>query len=302
MTARKLKISPSRASDFMRCPQLYKFRVVDRRPEPQSEHAVRGSIVHRVLELLHKSPPEQRTLELAWQHLADTMDQFSQTLMELYEESFSADMEKGQGTGAAGSAGGSAAGNPASQTAAFDAYRQEIRQWAWKMIENYFATEDPSAVQALATEKWIEVALDFDDDELLSGVSLMGRIDRLEKDETDKLVVTDYKTGKAPSERYAKDAFFGLWFYALVLTKLANNGGESAPFAGTPARVRLMYLQSGQVLEDQITARTLEFVETKIKAVASAIARAHQNDGWRPNPGPLCNYCHFKLNGCPAFA
>jgi putative RecB family exonuclease len=39
-------MSPSRAADFMTCPLLYRFRTVDRLPEPFSVDAVRGTLVH----------------------------------------------------------------------------------------------------------------------------------------------------------------------------------------------------------------------------------------------------------------
>ena len=45
-------LSPSRAGDFLTCPLLYRFRVIDRLPEPPSAAAVRGTLVHAVLERL----------------------------------------------------------------------------------------------------------------------------------------------------------------------------------------------------------------------------------------------------------
>src|SRR6185437_7048867 len=45
-------LSPSRAGDFLTCPLLYRFRVIDRLPEPPSPAAVRGTLVHSVLERL----------------------------------------------------------------------------------------------------------------------------------------------------------------------------------------------------------------------------------------------------------
>ncbi|NUP20980.1 MAG: DUF2800 domain-containing protein, partial [Streptomyces sp.] len=45
-------LSPSRASDFMQCPLLYRFRVIDRLPEKPSAAATKGTLVHAVLERL----------------------------------------------------------------------------------------------------------------------------------------------------------------------------------------------------------------------------------------------------------
>src|SRR6186997_943567 len=53
-------LSPSRASDFMTCPLLYRFRVIDRLPERPSPAATRGTVVHAVLERLFDLPAAER--------------------------------------------------------------------------------------------------------------------------------------------------------------------------------------------------------------------------------------------------
>src|SRR5580692_4859402 len=58
-------LSPSRAADFMTCPLLYRFRVIDRLPEPPSPAAARGTLVHAVLERLFDRPARERTPEAA---------------------------------------------------------------------------------------------------------------------------------------------------------------------------------------------------------------------------------------------
>src|SRR3954462_9584357 len=58
-------LSPSRAADFMQCPLLYRFRVVDRLPEAPSPAAVCGTVVHAVLERLFDLPARERTLDSA---------------------------------------------------------------------------------------------------------------------------------------------------------------------------------------------------------------------------------------------
>ena len=54
-------LSPSRAADFMQCPLLYRYRVVDKLPEPPSRAAARGTLVHEVLEQLFDLPAPDRT-------------------------------------------------------------------------------------------------------------------------------------------------------------------------------------------------------------------------------------------------
>lgn len=70
-------LSPSRVGDFLACPLLYRLRSIDRLPEPASPAAARGTLVHRVLELLFDLPAAERTpqraddlLEPAWAELS----------------------------------------------------------------------------------------------------------------------------------------------------------------------------------------------------------------------------------------
>ena len=60
---RRPSLSPSRAADFKTCPLLYRFRTIDRLPERKSLAAVRGTLVHSVLERLYDLPPAERTVE-----------------------------------------------------------------------------------------------------------------------------------------------------------------------------------------------------------------------------------------------
>src|ERR1022692_2312573 len=58
-------LSPSRAADFMTCPLLYRFRVIDRLPEPPTVATARGTLVHAALEKLFDLPAADRTREAA---------------------------------------------------------------------------------------------------------------------------------------------------------------------------------------------------------------------------------------------
>src|SRR5579884_3389147 len=69
-------LSPSRALDFKTCALLYRFRVIDRLPEPPSLDAARGTVVHGILERLFDLPALERTVTAAaalvepqWQEL-----------------------------------------------------------------------------------------------------------------------------------------------------------------------------------------------------------------------------------------
>ena len=58
-------LSPSRAGDFMTCPLLYRFRTIDKLPEAPSPDAIRGTVIHSILEELFDLPAADRTVERA---------------------------------------------------------------------------------------------------------------------------------------------------------------------------------------------------------------------------------------------
>ena len=60
-----LRLSPSAVSEYENCPQLYKYRKIDKLPEPPSLDAERGTLVHTVLQDLFEIPALDRTPQSA---------------------------------------------------------------------------------------------------------------------------------------------------------------------------------------------------------------------------------------------
>ncbi|BBG02133.1 MULTISPECIES: RecB family exonuclease [Pseudonocardia] len=176
-------LSPSRAADFRRCPLLYRFRAVDRLPEPPSRAQVRGTLVHAVLEALFSRPPEQRTLGAARELLGPCWDEL-------------------------------AAAWPETSTL-FDG-AQEQAVWldsAAALLDAYFTLEDPAAVPATAVESRIETELAAPG----GPVPLRGILDRLDEAPDGSLRVIDYKTGATPGAGFEGPVLFQLKFYALAV-------------------------------------------------------------------------------------
>jgi len=175
-------LSPSRASDFMTCPLLYRFRVIDRIPEKPSRDAVRGTVVHQVLEELFDLPREQRTVEAATSMLPrawEFVQEHDEGVVELFDSP------------------------------------DEAAEWlasAVPLLETYFRLEDPTALEP--AEREVRVSTTLDD-----GLVLRGYVDRLDRNAAGDTRVVDYKTGKAPGEGYEQKALFQMRFYALVLWK-----------------------------------------------------------------------------------
>ena len=184
--ARRSSLSPSRASDFMTCPLLYRFRVIDRLPERPSPAATRGTVVHAVLERLFDLPAAERTprgrprmLAPEWERLLEEEPE----LAELFAD------DDGPGDATSGSA------RPRD------------------LLDRYFELEDPTRLEPAERELFVEHDLE-------SGLRLRGYVDRLDVAPTGALRVVDYKTGRAPREGFEAKAMFQMRFYALVLWRL----------------------------------------------------------------------------------
>ncbi len=177
---RRRSLSPSRAGDFLTCPLLYRFRVVDRLPEPPSPAAARGPLVHAVLERLFDEPAARRTPETARAMLTPQWDRLIAEEPEL-AGLFDDDEQRG-------------------------VWLAEARD----MLDRYFALEDPTRLEPEHREHAVEAVLE-------SGLLLRGYIDRLDVAAGGEIRIVDYKTGTAPKEEYEARALFQMKFYAVVL-------------------------------------------------------------------------------------
>lgn len=180
-------LSPSRAGDFMTCPLLYRFRVIDRLPERPSAAAARGTLVHAVLERLFDLPRAGRTAEAAVEMLAPEWERLLEAEPELAE------------LFAEGDAG--------------EAERAEWLGQARRMVERYFTLEDPRRLEPAERELFVETVLE-------SGLKLRGYIDRVDVAPSGDVRIVDYKTGTAPRADFEARALFQMKFYALVLWRL----------------------------------------------------------------------------------
>jgi len=174
-------LSPSRAGDFMSCPLLFRYRTVDRLPEPASPDAVRGTVVHKVLEDLFDLPAGDRTPSRATSLLVPAWEAV------LEREPAIAEM--------------------------FGEDGPEVGPWlasCEESLHRYFALEDPTRLEPAERELYVETLLD-------SKLLLRGFVDRLDVAPTGEIRVVDYKTGKAPNEAFEAKALFQMKFYALVI-------------------------------------------------------------------------------------
>lgn len=172
-------LSPSRANDYLNCPLLYRFRTIDKLPEPPSIDAIRGTLVHSVLEKLFTFPRAERSLLLAesqllplWSEMKESRSDVQELLPKMNEEEFLLS--------------------------------------GFTLVKRYFDLEDPTIFEPAELETHVEVALN---EHLL----IHGYIDRLDIAPTGEIRIVDYKTGKAPGIGFEEKSFFQMKFYALIL-------------------------------------------------------------------------------------
>jgi len=210
-------LSPSKVVSFRDCALAFKYSVIDRLPEPPSEPAAKGTLVHKALELLFGREPEDRTvenalvdLERAWP-LVMGSDEYVGLVLE--------------------------------DVAAF-------RASAETLVRRYFLLEDPTTIRPIGLELFLSTPLN-------ARVALRGIIDRLELDEDGELVVTDYKTGKVPGERQEQGRLTGVHFYSYLCEQMLGRRpariqllylGEPVAIIATPSE------QSTRGLEKKVGA------------------------------------------------
>ncbi len=241
-------LSPSSASSYRECARRWKFRYVDRLPDPPGEAAVTGTFAHMVLEKLMQEPVECRTVDRAkelareaWPRMENSRDYRSLDLDENASRNF---------------------------------------RWnGWKAIEGLWDLEDPGKVRVASTEQDVRVEI--------NGVPFRGIIDRV--DETDDgLVVTDYKSGKAPSERFSSNYATQMLLYAAALTELEGQ---------KPAKAQLLYLGQ-KVVEVDITDENLAEAVDELRTTWLAIMESCISQEFEATVGPLCGWCPFVAQ-CP---
>jgi putative RecB family exonuclease len=180
---RRAAISPSRAKDFRQCPLLFRYRAVDRLPEPPSQAAVKGSLVHAVLEHLFDLPAAGRTEEAA-QALLDPQWEALQASRPDLLSMFTGPEDLG-------------------------AWLAQARS----LLTQYFRMENPKRLEPAEREMLVET-------ELASGILLRGYVDRMDVAPNGAVRVVDYKTGRSPHPRFQDEALFQMRFYALMLWRL----------------------------------------------------------------------------------
>lgn len=237
------RLSPSSASTFQQCPKRWKSRYLDRLPDPPGQAALAGTFAHLVLEHLLQEDCADRTIDKAKELARRCWPEIEA------EDDFAA-------------------------LKLNDEESRHFRWIGWSAIQGLWTIEDPQAIEVVATEQLLDAEL--------GGVPFRGIVDRLER-EPDGLVVSDYKSGKAPRPRYVQARLAQVLLYTAAIAEQQSE---------RPKRARLLYLGQ-RAIETDVTDTAVETVVEELQQTWSAINSSCESGQFEASTGPLCGWCPF---------
>ncbi len=244
-------LSPSRLTSFTSCGLQFRFTAIDRLPEPPTVAATRGTLVHAALEHLFTLPAPERV-----PGAADTCLDAAVERLRDDPDWTGLDLD--------------------------DEGEARMRGEASSLVSKYFQLEDPRTVQPVGLELKMEVEV--------GGVRLRGIIDRLDLVDGE-LVVTDYKTGRAPADGFARQRMLGVHVYSLMCERW---------FGRRPVRVQLLHLAEPVAIIAEPSDQSTLGLTRRLEAVWRAVETACEREDFRPQPSRRCDWCAFQ-QWCPAF-
>ncbi|MCH7788280.1 MAG: PD-(D/E)XK nuclease family protein [Acidobacteria bacterium] len=241
-------LSPSSAGVFSQCARRWKFRYVDKLPDPPGVPALVGTFAHRVLELLMDHEDSDRTVQRARELAREVWVEIES------DEDFA-------------------------NLALTDEGAKAFRWQSWLAIEGLWTIEDPTKVNVCATEQRIDTTI--------GDVPFRGIVDRLDSTQQG-LVVSDYKSGRAPSPRFRADRLTQVILYAAAIE--ASRGVR-------PVRARLLYLAQ-KVVDVEVTDKRVDDAVNELETIWSDLNNALTDEVFEPTTGPLCAWCPYAQR-CP---
>lgn len=157
-------------------------------------------------------------------------------------------------------------------------HEQEMKRKARKMLVEFLARESKNPIVPIFLEK--PFTLKFD------GLTIAGRIDRIDRLPDGTFEIIDYKTGENHEKNLEKD--LQLSIYGLACRDV---------FKMRASRLTLYFLESGEKISTKRGDKELEAAKAEILESAKELAASD----FAANPGFHCRFCDYR-SVCPAAA
>ena len=295
-----IKLSPSRAKDFKQCPRLFFYKTILKLPSPGTVATVKGTLAHAVLEMIFLHPRQDRTKELASNYIlpAWTVLRNPEADLSKVEDTYELNLRREWGAflkDVPDSRATSRADDYLQIAPPGSQVESEILDGALAAVLGYFSLENPTAFDPLAREMPISGSVGQEPE----GGQMHGIIDRLDSylsnDGEDRIIISDYKTGKVPRDEYLEESFFAMRAYALLYKQSTGI---------TPYSLRLLYVADAKgpasIITQKLNEQIIESTEKDLKKVWIDIRSAAKQERWETKSGPLCPWCPFQKI-CPEF-
>jgi putative RecB family exonuclease len=157
-----------------------------------------------------------------------------------------------------------------------------FKHQAWDYLTSIWEFEKPHEVEVVSTE------MDFIEE--LQGtngiVPVKGQIDRVEVDQNGRYVVSDYKTGKMPEDKYMYQKTPQIMLYSAVVKKLLGD---------MPSAARFLFLSNG-IYEVTPNEKSVMKAVDKLVDIWQDIHTACEEEDFPASPQMLCGWCpHVDL-------
>ena len=238
----RIRLSPSAINTYLQCPRDFYYKYILRLPQPPQIQLIKGTIVHRALELFYEKPP---TTDNLYEHMKLAFSiALTEEMNKLKELRLTHEEEKKE---------------IQSMEKQLNLYTSMLTLQIDIVIDSGKAETVKHAFRLLQPkmrEEWIE------DTEL----GLCGYIDRINKDFSGKITISDYKTSSRYGTGIKDEYLLQCGLYALLYLR---------KYGHAPHEISIIYLRYGT---EVVTTVTPLLIQKALEAVEYVRERTKSTD------------------------